>query len=46
VEAAAGASRVALPPPVLDDDLGLLQRKEYLPIQRLVSIFCSEILKL
>jgi hypothetical protein len=45
VKAAVGADRVVLSPPVLDKDLGLLQRKEYLPIQQFIFKLCSEILR-
>ena len=39
-----GADRVVLPPPVLDNDLGLLQRKEQFPIQQLISELAVEAL--
>jgi hypothetical protein len=42
VETAVRPDRVVLSPPVLDDDLGLLQRKEQLPIQQLISELCSD----
>lgn len=44
LEAAVRPECVVLPPPVLDNDLGLLQRKEQLPIQQLISELAVEAL--
>jgi hypothetical protein len=44
IKTAVGADRVVLPLPVLDNDLGLFQRKEQFPIQQLISEFSVEAL--